>query len=212
MRGVGEGQHRQTLGAGIDAQHGEIGARIGENEFSVELAAIRQHDLQTLRAFDDVIVGDDDAVRAHDDAGAQRTLYALARHPAEAAEEWIERALPHDAVGIDVHNCRRRRARRPARSDNCTRPRSSGTALPAAAGLHPLQHRRAIVRLQRCAAIGLSGLMASAPPTKPARMAMKGEALNNSARVSLHETAPQNSAWLAARGGKKRGDGGSARL
>ena len=65
--GVGEAQCRQALVRITDAQHGEIDTRIGEHQFGVKLAPIVEDDLQRLGAFDDVVVGDDDAVSADDE-------------------------------------------------------------------------------------------------------------------------------------------------
>ena len=58
---------------------------------------------------DDVVVGDDHPVGAHDDAGAERLGDALARHAHAAAEhlpEGIDR-LAHHPAAVDVDHRRR---------------------------------------------------------------------------------------------------------
>ena len=110
-RGLGEG-----LVPGFQAQHRKIGAGIGEHHLGVEFASVGEHDLDHVRLADDVIVGDDDAFRAHDDAGAERALEALAGNAEaeilaeKAAHEGAveERAAHrHHSGGVDVDDRRR---------------------------------------------------------------------------------------------------------
>ena len=92
--GIAEVDHREALLAVVlDAQHREIGARVLEHDIDRELALVGERDLHLVGAVDDVIVGDDQAGRIDDDAGAERLLGLLARpaelRPEEAAEERV---------------------------------------------------------------------------------------------------------------------------
>ena len=60
---VGEGERRQRL-AGVDAQHGEVDARVRQHQLAREFAAVVRARRDLLAALDDVVVGDDDAVGA----------------------------------------------------------------------------------------------------------------------------------------------------
>ena len=116
---VADLQHRQALAMGVELEHGEIGALVGEQEVRLEFASIGEHHGDLLRIADDVVVGDDEAGGIEDDAGAQRLLDALARHAErrliaeEATEERIveERgrptAAPDDAAREDIDHRRR---------------------------------------------------------------------------------------------------------
>jgi hypothetical protein len=111
---VAEIDSRQMLALGVDLEHGEIGVAVGEQHFRLELAAVGERHHDVLSVFDDMIVGEDDAVGAHDDARAQRLLHALAefrRRTEEALEKGIGEERVHrrldDGARIDVHDSRR---------------------------------------------------------------------------------------------------------
>ena len=63
-------ERRQILFAGIDLEHGQIGALIGKHELGFEFALVGKDDADVGAALDDVIVGDDDAARIDDHAAA----------------------------------------------------------------------------------------------------------------------------------------------
>ena len=101
--GVVDRDGRQLLGPGVDLQHGEIGARIVEQHLGRPLAAVGRHHGDLLRALDDVMVGQDHAVRPHDRARAQRLGDALLRDAAahEHAPEGVDLGA-HHTPRIDV--------------------------------------------------------------------------------------------------------------
>ncbi len=108
---VADFQHRQLLALGIDLEHGQIGALVGDDNLGIELAAVVQDDGDLLGALDDVPIGHDQAVTIEDDARAERLLHALARQAelrliAKKAAEYriVEKRRPglDDPAGIDV--------------------------------------------------------------------------------------------------------------
>ncbi len=112
--GIAEIGRGEALAAVLDAQHGEIGARILEDEIGVEFALVGESDLDLVRILDDVIVGDDEAGGVDDDAGAQRALDLLARAAGAAAKEAAEDRIVEqrhpvfdDPGGVDVDHRRR---------------------------------------------------------------------------------------------------------
>ncbi len=86
-------------------KHGEIAALVLEHDVGVEFALVGQRDLHFAGALDDVIVGDDEAGRIDDDAGAERALDLL--RAAATAEE-----LAEERIGQKADCCSRRPARR----------------------------------------------------------------------------------------------------
>ena len=113
--GIGEFKERQALAPVLDAQHGEIGALILEHQRCLELALVGERDLHFVGAFDDVVVGDDQAGGIHQHAGAERALQlaaaaAAARHAEEAPEDRIVEqriAVLHHLGGVDIDHRRR---------------------------------------------------------------------------------------------------------
>ena len=69
-RSTGNGSRR------VDLQHREVERLVLEQHLAVELAAVGGRDLDLVGVADDVIVGDDDAGRIDQHAGAQRLLHA----------------------------------------------------------------------------------------------------------------------------------------
>ena len=61
----------------VDLDDGEVGELVGADDLGVHHAAVVEGDLDLYRAFDDVVVGDDVAVRRDDDAGADAVLERL---------------------------------------------------------------------------------------------------------------------------------------
>ena len=110
---IPEGEIGQLLLAGIDAQHGQIGALIGEHQFGLEFAPVGQRHRELLPVLHDMEVGDDEAIRIDDHTGSERLLHTLARH-AEAApvaeelpekgvvEEGRARLLLHHPLRVDI--------------------------------------------------------------------------------------------------------------
>ena len=93
----------------LSLQHREIGARIAQHDLRLELALVGERDLHVGHALDHVMVGDDEARRIDDDAGAERLLHPLvlaSLAAEEAAEDRIveQRIARHrlDAGGVDV--------------------------------------------------------------------------------------------------------------
>src|SRR5687768_17929966 len=60
---------RSALGAGIDAEHGQVGALVGAQHGRLELAAIGQHHRNLVGAADDVVVGDRKSTRLNSSHG-----------------------------------------------------------------------------------------------------------------------------------------------
>lgn len=96
--GFAQGHDRQV--AGRNPQHGDVGPRIGAQHLGAEFAPVGQLDRDFAGIAHHVCIGQDDAVAAHDEAGALSSggnfLLAAAALPArpllEAAEElekWI---------------------------------------------------------------------------------------------------------------------------
>ncbi len=114
--GVGELQGGKCLAVSLDPQHGDIGLLILKDDLGVELPTVGQGNtnLCGLAAADDVIIGDDDAIRADDHARAQRVLDPLSRHAEPIAEEAAEEGVveqrrnagSHTAPHIDVDDGR----------------------------------------------------------------------------------------------------------
>ncbi len=94
--GIAHLEHRKIVAA-LDAQHGEIGARIAQRDLGVELALVRQRDPHVGHVFDHVIVGHDQARRIDEDARPERLLHPLALVPA-AAEEPLENRIVEQGI------------------------------------------------------------------------------------------------------------------
>ena len=74
---------------GDDAHHREVGVRIGADDLAGDGAPVVQGDLDVGHALDHVVVGEDVALAAHDDARAEREL-GLGRQVEALAEEALE--------------------------------------------------------------------------------------------------------------------------
>ena len=94
---VAELHRRQALALGVDLEHGEIGVAVGEQDLGLEFAPVGKRHDNVLAALHDMIVGEDDAVGAHDDAGAQRLLHPLA-HFRRGAEETLKERVGEKRV------------------------------------------------------------------------------------------------------------------
>ncbi len=111
---VAEIDGRKLFTFGVDLQHRQIGAGIGEKHPRLELTLVGERDHDVLTALDHMVVGENDAIGTHDHAGTQRLLHALTelRRYAEEAlkerivEQRVHRRL-HDAARIDVDDSRR---------------------------------------------------------------------------------------------------------
>ena len=91
--GLGEsnrGQLRQ-----LDLEHGQVGIGIGAHHASRDFSGIGQCDLDLVDRFDDVLVGENIAVVADDDTGAQ-PLAALDAGIKLLAEEIAEHRVVHE--------------------------------------------------------------------------------------------------------------------
>ena len=101
-----------------DPQDREVGLAVGRDHLGLELPPVRQHDGYLIAVLDDMVVGDDQPVSGHDDAGAERPLDPLSGHaqriglPEEALEEGIveqrRNPLLDHAPGIDIDDGRSR--------------------------------------------------------------------------------------------------------
>ena len=115
--GIGELDGRQVApDVADDAQDREIGALVLQHDLGIELAAIGERHTDLIGKLNDVIVGDDQAIGADDDPGAERALHALAGPATEGvAEELAEEGIGEEgrdlaldgARGIDVDDGRR---------------------------------------------------------------------------------------------------------
>ena len=106
-------ERRKTVAA-LEAQHGEVGARIAQHDLGLELAPVAERHPHFGRVLDDVKVGDDEARRVDEDAGAERLLHPVALVPAAAEEALEDRIVeqrvsrhPLDMRDIDVYHRRR---------------------------------------------------------------------------------------------------------
>ena len=59
---------------GVNLDEGEVGGGVGANDFGVVVAVVVEGHLEALGVGDDVVVGDDVAVFADDNAGAEANL------------------------------------------------------------------------------------------------------------------------------------------
>ncbi len=94
LGGVAELHGRQRLVA-LDLEHGEIGLLVSTQQFGRQLAAVRQGDGDRVGLTGDVIVGDDDAGRIDDEAGAHGLRLGMRAH--------LALALLAEALGEFLH-------------------------------------------------------------------------------------------------------------
>ncbi len=105
--GIGKRQNREMF-LRLDAQDREIDGRILQDDLAGKFPTIGECNLDVIGIFDDVVVGDDEAILRKDHAGAQRRLlFRTVRHALaeELFEEGItgKRALTlHETLGIDI--------------------------------------------------------------------------------------------------------------
>ncbi len=92
--GVPERDGRQRVE--VDLEHRQIALGVGADLRGPHVAAVEQRDPDLVGAFDDVVVGEDVAVLAHDHAGAQAGLQAPARGAELLAEEAPEQRVVHE--------------------------------------------------------------------------------------------------------------------
>ena len=112
--GIGELDRSELDTLGLQLQHGKIGLLVLQDQLRRKLAPIRQRhsDLCLAASRDHMIVGDDDALFAHQHAGAERVLHALARDAEILAEQPAEKRIVGEgrnnlrdlAAHIDVHH------------------------------------------------------------------------------------------------------------
>src|SRR5690606_6451202 len=81
----------------IDLDDGEIRFRIGTDDLGERLASVGQCDFDFLGGFDHVVVGQDVALRADDDAGAEADLFFLFLVEA-VAEELAEERIVQERI------------------------------------------------------------------------------------------------------------------
>ena len=79
-------------------EHREIGARIAQHDLGLEFAPVRKRHLHLVHVLDDVVVGDDEARRIHDDAGAKRALRPPGRHARAALPEEPPEEILHAGI------------------------------------------------------------------------------------------------------------------
>ena len=100
--GVVELQVGELAARPRDAQNGEVQLVVAQDDLGIELALVgeRHPDLGLAAALDDVVVGDDDAVLADEDARAQRVLHPLSLRAEIAAEELLEEGVVEQRGGV----------------------------------------------------------------------------------------------------------------
>ncbi len=69
--GVGKIERWKLLLGIFQAQYGEIGTAVLENDLGLELALVRKRNLDLVGAFDDMVVGHDQTGRIHHHTRAQ---------------------------------------------------------------------------------------------------------------------------------------------
>lgn len=77
LRGIGNSDRRQI--GRIDLENGDIGLRVCAHNFCIELAFVAEHDSHFRGSVDNVVVGQDVTVRAHNDSGSQ-PFFAVLGH------------------------------------------------------------------------------------------------------------------------------------
>ncbi len=109
--GIAPRYRRQILGA--DLHHGNVGLRIGADDFADKLALVVEQNFDLVRLGDDMVVGDDVTFAGNDHSAAEAALFAVARR-LKAAEEFIPEELPKERI---VHE--RRHLLAPALTTAC---------------------------------------------------------------------------------------------
>ena len=154
LRRVADGQRRQV--GCVDSKHRDVCFRIRADDARLELALVRESDLNFGRAIDHVIVGENIAVRAYDHARAETLLAALTRNseltsefiPEELAEKRVHR---HFAPSRRSNHSRRRNVH--YRRQRFFHRRSETVAAGSLVGVRQLERGRRIFRpeFMRCA-------------------------------------------------------------
>ena len=102
--GIGERRKPQLLRR-LGAQHGQVGIGIAAENADAMRRAVGEGQADGLGAFDDVIVGEDQAVRRDDDAaaraGAGSTTFRLDLHVDDRGRDLIDDIDDGGAVGIE---------------------------------------------------------------------------------------------------------------
>ena len=143
---MAEHDHRQLVE--LDLDDGQVGFRIEPDHFCRPLAPVGQHHLDLVGGIDDVVIGQDVAFGADDDARAQAHLavFVVAVRTA-IAKEFLEKWVPQQGIvgpprrlaGEDIHHGRHRARRRVAVGTGRRRrgrlEQDCGT--PGRAQLHP---------------------------------------------------------------------------
>ena len=99
--GVAEGKRSESTRRGLHAEDGEIGGRIGADDFGLDRVAVREAHGDLVRAFDDVVVRDDVAGLVDDEARAQRRLLLAAERVCRAG------GRGRDVRGVDANDAGR---------------------------------------------------------------------------------------------------------
>jgi hypothetical protein len=87
---------------GLDAQHGQVGLRIGADDLREQARAVGQRDLDFVGRLHHVVVREDVAARTDDHAGAEAGRALRAEKTPE--QRIIERRLAHFLGGEDAHH------------------------------------------------------------------------------------------------------------
>ena len=133
--GIAEVEHREILLAVADLQDRKIGPLVLQEDLGRHLAPVGQRHLHLGGVADDVVVGDDDAGRVDEHAGAERGALALLRRAEEipAAEEALEERV---ALERRAHLYARRRVDVDHRRRDPLHDRREGELYRLAAGGH----------------------------------------------------------------------------
>jgi len=68
---IRELDRREPFARILQAQHREVGSRVLQHDLGLELALVRERNLDLVGAFDDVHIGDDKSGRIHHHARAE---------------------------------------------------------------------------------------------------------------------------------------------
>ena len=98
----GEGDCRQRLA--FDLQHGQIGFRIGADNFRIQRYAIGKRNLNLVSGFDYMMIGQDEAIFADDDPGAQvgHALRSIVGRET-IAKETAEYGIVHQGIALGAN-------------------------------------------------------------------------------------------------------------
>ncbi|GBC83461.1 hypothetical protein HRbin10_02609 [bacterium HR10] len=90
----------------LDLHHGHIGLRIGPNDAPPELAPVEEPHVELARILDDMMIGQDVSVRAHDHAGTEPLTVLLSPRDLRPSEEPAKEGIVEDVKPRAIRNLR----------------------------------------------------------------------------------------------------------